>query len=412
VGRVSPPGSSLPGVSPQPLVDATHPGAAYLDNAATTPLCPEAREALLALIDEAPGNPSGSHRGARSARKAIDEARDVVAAALGCRPGEVVFTSGGTESDNLAVTGVHAARGGVVVCSAIEHHAVLDPVEALGGRVVGVDRWGRLDLDALAAALDAPGAAVCLVSVILANNEIGVVQDLDAVAAVIASHAPDAVLHTDAVQAVPWIDVATAAAAAQLVSVSAHKFGGPHGVGALVVRGDTQLAPLHRGGGQERGRRSGTQNVAGIAAMAAAIAATVRDRDETVARVGRLRDRLADALTSRVDGLVETAVPLDAAGAPDRRGKVAGSCHVCIDGIENEALLFLLDQRGVAASAASSCASGALDPSHVLAAIGVPRERAQGSLRLSLGATTTEAEVDHAVEVVVDAVAQLRGHAR
>ncbi|QGG94624.1 cysteine desulfurase family protein [Actinomarinicola tropica] len=382
---------------------------AYLDHAATTPLRPEAREVLVALLDEEAGNPSGTHRAARTARRVVDEARDVVAAALGCRPGEVVFTSGGTESDNLAVAGVHAAQPGVVVCSAIEHHAVLDPVEALGGRVVGVDARGRVDLDALAASLD---GSVVLVSVMLANNEIGVVQDLAAVAAVVQEHAPGAVVHTDAVQAFPWLDVAELAAPAHLVSISAHKFGGPQGVGALVVRTGTPLTPLQRGGGQERGRRSGTQNVAGIGAMAAAAAATLRDRDEVVHRVARLRDRLGDALTARLDGVTETAVPLDADGRPDRSGKVAGSCHVCIDGVENEALLFLLDQQGVAASAASSCASGAMDPSHVLAALGVPRERAQGSLRLTLGPTTTEAEVDHAVEVVVRAVERLRGHRR
>lgn len=382
---------------------------AYLDHAATTPLRPEAREVLVGLLDEHAGNPSGTHRAARTARRVVDEARDVMAEALGCRPGEVVFTSGGTEADNLAIAGVHAAQPGVVVCSAIEHHAVLDPVEALGGRVVGVDVHGRIDLDALEAALD---ESVTLVSVVLANNEIGVVQDLHAVAAVVAEHAPGAVLHTDAVQAFPWLDVAALAGPAQLVSVSAHKFGGPMGVGALVVRAGTPLRPLHLGGGQERGRRSGTSNVAGIGAMAAAAAATVRDRDDTVERVRRLRDRLADALVARLDGVVETAVPLDADGRPDRSGKVAGSCHLCIDGVENEALLFLLDQQGVAASAASSCASGAMDPSHVLAALGVPREQAQGSLRLTLGATTTEAEVDHAIGAVVGAVERLRGTRR
>lgn len=382
---------------------------AYLDHAATTPLRPEAREVLVALLDEEAGNPSGSHRAARAARRVVDEARDVLAEVLGCRPGEVVFTSGGTESDNLAVCGVHGAQPGTVVCSAIEHHAVLDPVEALGGRVVAVDPRGRVDLDALAAALD---ESVVLVSVMLANNEVGVVQDLAAVARVVEERAPGAVIHTDAVQAFPWLDVATLAAPAQLISVSAHKFGGPQGVGALVVRTGTPIEPLQRGGGQERGRRSGTQNVAGIGAMAAAAAATVRDRAETVARVGALRDRLADALTSRLDGVVETAVEPGDGGVPDRSGKVAGSCHVCIDGVENEALLFLLDQQGVAASAASSCASGAMDPSHVLAAMGVPRERAQGSLRLTLGATTTAGEVDHAIEVIVGAVERLRGHHR
>jgi cysteine desulfurase len=378
---------------------------AYLDHAATTPMRRDAIEAMNEVLAAPPGNPTGAHRNARAARKVIDEARDVVAAALGCAPAEVVFTSGGTESDNLAVHGVAQATGKVVVCSAIEHHAVLDPVLALGGRTVGVDRWGRVDLAALADSLD---ESVGLVSVMLVNNEIGVIQDLDAVARVVAERAPGAVLHTDAVQAFPWLSLAERVAAAHLVSISAHKFGGPQGVGVLVVRRGTPLAAQHLGGGQEHGRRSGTHNVAGIAAMAAAVAGVETERSTTVARVARLRDRLADALLARLDGIIETAVPTGPDGRPDRSHKVAGSCHVCIEGVESEALLFLLDQAGVAASAASSCSSGALDPSHVLAAVGVPRELARGSLRLSLGATTTEAEVDHAVDAIVDAVTRLR----
>ncbi|MDZ7678972.1 MAG: cysteine desulfurase family protein [Acidimicrobiales bacterium] len=380
---------------------------AYLDHAATTPMCPEARAAMAELLDDPLGNPTGSHRGARAARKVVDEARDVMAAALGCAPGEVVFTSGGTEADNLAVRGVVEATGTTVLCSAIEHHAVLDPVVALGGRALPVDRWAGIDLDALAAMLD---DSVGLVSVMLANNEIGVIQDLEAVATVIAEHAPHAVLHTDAVQAFPWLDVATFAAPARLVSISAHKFGGPQGVGALVVRNRTPLAPQQLGGGQERGLRSGTHNVAGIGAMAAAAAAVVAERATTVERVARLRDRLADGLSTRIPDVVETAVGVGPDGRPDRSNKVAASCHVCIDGVESEALLFMLDQAGVAASAASSCSSGALDPSHVLAALGVPRDRARGSLRLSLGATTTDAEVDHAVDAIVHAVDRLRSH--
>ncbi|MFP4513221.1 MAG: cysteine desulfurase family protein [Acidimicrobiales bacterium] len=380
---------------------------AYLDHAATTPMRPEARVAMAELLDSPLGNPTGSHRAARAARKVVDEARDVMAAALGCAPGEVVFTSGGTESDNLAVRGVAEATGQAVLCSAIEHHAVLDPVHAVGGRTLPVDRWGSVDLDALAEMLD---ASVGLVSVMLANNEIGVIQDLEAVAAVIAEHAPHAVLHTDAVQAFPWLDVAALAVPARLVSISAHKFGGPQGVGALVVRDRTPLVPQQLGGGQERGLRSGTHNVAGIGAMAAAAAAVMADRATTVERVGRLRDRLADGLSTRIPDVVETAVGMGPDGRPDRANKVAASCHVCIDGVESESLLFMLDQAGVAASAASSCSSGALDPSHVLAALGVPRDRARGSLRLSLGATTTDAEVDHAVDAVVHAVERLRSH--
>ena len=387
---------------------------AYLDHAATTPMRPEALTRMVEALGEDLGNPSGSHRGARQALRAIDDAREVMAEVLGCRPGEVIFTGGGTEADNLAVRGSQAARPGDVSCSAVEHHAVLDVVEALGGVVWPVGADGRIDLDTLASGLDERAhtpTPVTFVSVMLANNEIGVITDLAEVRAVLDAHAPEATLHTDAVQAFPWLDVAVQAAPAGLVSVSAHKFGGPQGVGALVVRKGVPLAAQSLGGGQERGMRSGTQNVAGIVAMAAAAQATVSERDATVARVAALRDRLADTVLARLDGVFETAVPIDEQGRPDRTGKIAGSCHLCFDGVENEALLFLLDQADVAASAASSCASGALDPSHVLAAIGVPRDTARGSLRLSLGATTTADEVDHAAEVVVASVTRLRGHA-
>jgi cysteine desulfurase len=393
----------MPTPGPAPRLDRV---SSYLDHAATTPMRPDAVSAMLGVVQAPPGNPTGAHRNARAARKVVDEARDVVAAAVGCLPGEVVFTSGGTESDNLAVHGVAQATGTTVVCSAIEHHAVLDPTLAVGGRVAGVDRWGRVDLDQLSDALD---ESVGLVSVMTVNNEIGVIQDLATVAQVMAERAPGAVLHTDAVQAFPWLDLPAHVAPAHLVSISAHKFGGPQGVGVLVVRDGTPLRAQHLGGGQERGRRSGTHNVAGIAAMAAAVAGVVAERTATVERVARLRDRLAGALVDRLDGVVETAVDTGADGHPDRSAKIAGSCHLCIEGVEAESLLFLLDQRGVAASAASSCSSGALDPSHVLAAIGVPRDLAGGSLRLSLGATTTDAEIDHAIDAVVESVTRLRG---
>jgi cysteine desulfurase len=374
---------------------------AYLDHAATTPLRPEAFEAMLPWLTERYGNPSGGHAVARRARQAVEEAREVVAWCLGAEPGEVVFTSGGTEADNLAVEGVHRRRGGVVVCSAVEHHAVLHACESVGGRVAGVDASGTVDLDSLAAVLDAAGAdaGVPLVSVMLANNETGMIQPLAEVAAVVHDRAPGAVLHTDAVQAFAWLDVAQLARPAQLVAVSGHKFGGPQGMGALVVREGVALTPLLLGGGQERERRSGTHNVAGIAGLAAAMQAVVRDRADLVERAGALRDRLADGLLATVPGTSETG---------DRSRKVAGICHLLFEGIESEALLVLLDRAGICASAASSCASGAMDPSHVLAAMGVPRDRAAGALRLSLGWTTTAAEVEHALAVIPEAVARLR----
>ncbi|MBL8778797.1 MAG: cysteine desulfurase [Acidimicrobiales bacterium] len=384
---------------------------AYLDHAASTPLRPEAHDAVLAVLEASYANPSGSHRAARAARQLVDEARDVVAEALGARPGEVVFTSGGTEADNLAVLGVHARRAGAVFCSAVEHPAVAEAVAAVGGRTVAVDERGALDVAALEAELDACAARdepVALVSVMGVNNEVGTIEPLEAVAAVVRERAPGARLHTDAVQAVPWIDVAPQAAGFDLVALSAHKFGGPKGVGALVVREGVDLAPLLLGGGQERERRSGTQNVAGIVGLAAALAVTVEERKATVERVAALRDRLADGLVAAVPGLVETGVAAAGGGSPDRSHKVAGACHVCIEGIESESLLFLLEEAGVYASAASSCASGAMEPSPVLAAMGVSREAARGALRLSLGATTTDADVALALAAVPAAVERLR----
>ena len=387
--------------------DGSPPTVAYFDHAASTPVHPEVIEAMREYFDGCYANPTGAHRMARDARRATDDARDVLAEALGARPGEIVFCGSGTEADNLAVFGAAAASGGTVVCTAVEHPAVLRPVEQLGGRVVGVDGHGALDLDALAAALD---DSVRLVSVMLANNETGVVYPLGEVAEVLRRHAPQAVLHTDAVQAFPWLDVASLAAPADLISVSAHKFGGPKGVGALVVREPVALQAQLVGGGQESERRSGTPNVTGIVGMARAATITLADRADVVARVSRLRDRLADGLRALVPGVVESGVnPTSGTLSPvDRSGKVAGSCHLCFEGVESEALLFLLERDGVYASAASACASGAEHPSHVLAAMGYPRSLAQGSLRLSLGAASSETEVDVALAVLPGAVAQLR----
>jgi cysteine desulfurase len=368
----------------------------YLDNAATTPMRAEVVEAMLPFLRDRFGNPSGSHAVAREARKALDEARDVVAACLGAEPGDVVFTGGGTEADNLAVAGVHRLRPGPVVCSAVEHHAVLHACDALDGRRAPVSADGVVDLDALAALLQ---PEVTVVSVMLANNEVGTIQPLAEVAEVVRRLAPGAAIHTDAVAAFPWLDVATLARPADLVAVSAHKFGGPKGVGALVVRGGVRVSPLLHGGGQERDRRSGTHNLAGIAAMAVAMQAAVDERADVVRRVGALRDRLADGLLAAVPGSAETG---------RRATKVAGNCHLSFEGIESEALLMLLDGAGVYASAGSACASGAVEPSHVLAAMGVARERALGSLRLTLGRDTTDADVDLALSVIPPAVARLR----
>jgi cysteine desulfurase len=240
---------------------------------------------------------------------------------------------------------------------------------------------------------------VSIVSVMAVNNEVGTITDLAAVNAIVRRHAPDAVLHTDAVQAPCWLDLRTLTPLVDLLSLSAHKFGGPKGVGVLVARQGVAFEPMVIGGGQERERRSGTHNLAGIAAMTAALRRTDVERTAEVARIRMLRDQLVDALTRELPGVYET-VP--------RARKVAGSAHVCIDGVENEALLFLLDEAAVCASAASACAAGAMEPSHVLAAMGVPRERAMGALRLTLGRTTTADDVHRGVTAVVAAVQRLR----
>jgi len=370
---------------------------AYLDNAAGTRLRPEALSAMRPWLEDGPANPTGTHRRARDARRAVDDARDVIADLLGVTSGEVVFTSGGTEADDLAVHGRMAAAGGTAVCGATEHHAVLDPVLGLGGRVVPVDAGGGLDLEALAEILDGT-PDVTLVSVMAANNETGVVQPLDVVAEVVARTAPSAALHTDAVQAAAWLDLRPLVTRAALVSVSAHKLGGPRGVGALVVRDGVSLAPRLLGGGQERGRRSGTHDVAGIVGFAAAAAAGDADRAERTRATQARRDRLAAALVRDVPGARITA---------DASVRLPSILHVTVEGLSSEELLFLLDREDVAASAASSCASGALEPSHVLAAMGIAAPRARGALRLSLGWCTTEAEIDHAAAVIPTAVARL-----
>lgn len=374
----------------------------YLDNAATTPVRPGAVDAMLPWFTESYGNPSGAHLMARTANHALDDARETLATVLGAEPGQIVFTAGGTEADNLAIRGVVDTVGGVPVGTAIEHHAVLDPIIHLGGRLAAVGADGRLDLGALADLLD---PTVSIVSIMLANNETGIVQPLAEAIALVRAAAPNALIHTDAVQALCWLDLAELAAEADLISISAHKFGGPKGTGALVVRDRAKLTPLFMGGGQERERRGGTQNVAGIVAMATAAAETVAERPAAVARVAALRDHLADTIRAEVDGTVESGVP-----GSDRSNKTANLCHLCFEGVESEALLFLLEKEGIMASAASSCASGAMDPSHVLAAMGLSRELAFGSLRLSLGYGTTTADVDAVLDAVPAAVARLRTH--
>lgn len=348
------------------------------------------------------GNASSVHAAGREARKAVDEARERVAAAVNARPDEIVFTSGGTEADNLAVKGVawhgrEQGRDGVVV-TMIEHHAVLDPARWLarqGFRVreVGVDANGVVRLDALEAAVDDKTA---LVSVMWANNETGTVEPVADAARI--ARAAGAMFHSDAVQGVAWLDVD--ARAADLLSLSAHKIGGPKGVGAAVVRRGVKVQPLMHGGGQEREVRSGTYNVAGIVGFGAAIESWVAARAGEGARVAALRDRLEERITA---GLPDVRV--NARGA----GRLPNNLHLCLERIDGESLILLLDAAGIAASQGSACSSGAAEPSHVLAAMGVPREAARGALRLTLGPSTTEAEVDAAAAAVIASAARLRG---
>jgi len=372
----------------------------YFDHAATTPLRPEALQAMLPWLTGGPVNPAGSHSVARAARRAVDDARDAVAAVLGCDSSEVLFTGGGTESDNLAILGGHAARPGAVWCSAIEHAAVLHACRAVGGATIPVDATATIQLTALA---DAIGPGVSLVSVMTANNEVGTVQPIGDVVSTVRRLAPTAMVHSDAVGALAWLDVAAVTAGCDMVSVAAHKVGGPHGIGALVVRTGTPFTAVGYGGAQERGRRPGTVDVASVVGMAAAVVATDAERSSTVERVAALRDRLVGGLVASGCGAHPTLGPVLA------ERSIAGIAHLVFAGVHAEELLMLLDDAGVCASAGAACASGAVDPSHVLLAMGLPPSEARGAVRFSLGRTTTDADVERVVEVVPRLVGRLRG---
>jgi cysteine desulfurase len=286
---------------------------------------------------------------------------------------------------------------GAVVCSAVEHHAVLHPIEHRGGVIVPVDANGIVDLDSLTDTLRATSPPIALVSVMGVNNETGVITPMADVAAVVRQYAPEAVLHCDAVQAAAWMPLADIAAHVDALSLSAHKLGGPKGIGALIVQPEVTVSPMILGGGQEQERRSGTHDTAGIAGFVAA--AMAKERDAQGDRIAVMRDRLVDALRHAVDGVHETS---------PRHLKVAGNAHVLIDGIESEALLFLLDRAGICASAGSSCSSGAVSISHVLAAMGIDAGRGRGAVRFTLGWTTKDAEIDHVIDVLPDLVRKLR----
>ncbi len=369
---------------------------AYLDNAATTPINPAALEAQI-QASQIIGNPSGSHRAARAAKELLEMSRERVGLRLGVGASEVIFTSGGTESDNLAIFG-SIRDSPVALSSAIEHHAVLDAVRASKGRLVGVSSSGAIDLNQLEDELKDWGDSVGVVSVMMANNETGVVQPLSEVLKLARKYSPRALCHTDAVQAPSYLDVAELARGFDLVSISGHKFGGPKGVGALVVKKSSGLRAMLHGGGQEFELRSGTPNLGGIAAMAAALDEAETNREGNVRRVEGLTQMLRRGLSDRFPALKPNGM---------ESPQMCSITNYCFAGLNSEEILFKLDSAGVYASAGSSCASGALNPSHVLLAMGRSKLEAAGSLRLSIGVTTTEEDVEYAICVVGDVIDEL-----
>lgn len=371
----------------------------YLDYAATTPLRAEAREAMLDVLSRRWGNPSSGHRWGREARSALEDARARLAAVIGAAPAEIVFTRGGTEADNLAVLGVAAHDPSrPVAVAAVEHKAVLAAARAAGGGrllAIPVDRDGVVEVDALAEILRERRPA--LVSVMWANNEVGAVQPVERIAAMCAEAGVP--FHSDAVQALGKLPVRVDRVAADLLAFSAHKLGGPRGAGVLFVRRGTRLEPMLHGGGQERGLRPGTEDVAAAAAFAVAAEQAEAEREAMMTRIAALRDRLEAGLCERVPGLV-----VNAAGAP----RLPTISNVSAPGADPEMLLPALDMEGVAASSGSACNSGAVSASHVLTAMGLPVELAGPSVRFSLGRDSTDEDVDRALEVFPAVVERVR----
>ncbi|WP_062467148.1 cysteine desulfurase family protein [Demequina maris] len=379
----------------------------YLDHAATTPLRASAREAWLAAAEEV-GNPSSLHAAGRRARAIVEDARERIAAALGADAAEVILTSGGTEADNLAIKGLHWGRAAEdpsrrdLVISAVEHHAVLDPARWLAERgdadlvELPVDPAGRIDAGALAGAV---GATTSLVSVMWANNEVGTVQPVAAV--VEAARAHGVPVHADAVQAVPYLDVHLHRSGLDALTVSAHKVGGPVGVGALLARRGLPLVPVAHGGGQQRSVRSGTLDAPGAAAFAAALDDAVAERDAERARLERLRTHLVEGMRARVP---EATV----SGPADPAHRLPGIVHLVVPGARAESVLFLLDAAGIAASSGSACTAGVVQSSHVAMAMGWSADDAACTVRLSLGRTSTDEDVTAVLAALPDAVARAR----
>ena len=379
----------------------------YLDHAATTPPDPRVIEAMLPYLTTHWGNPSSIYQEGREARAALDDARRTVAGALGSKPNEIVFTGGGSEADSLAIRGVLAAgrrRGNHIVTSQTEHHAVLHTVQALEragacrATYLPVDGEGFVDAEALAAAVT---DETVLVSIMYANNEVGTIAPLAELARLVKERNPHALFHTDAVQAAGSLDLNVNTLGVDLLSLAAHKFYGPKGVGALYLRARTPLEPQMLGGAQERDRRAGTENVAGVVGLATALRLAETERKERNAHAARLRDRLLDELPARIPRLRLN-------GPRDRARRLANNVNCCVEGVEGEPLLLALDMNGVAASSGSACTSGSLEPSHVLLAMGVPAPVARSSLRLTVGKDTTDADLDHLLSVLPHFTERLR----
>jgi len=381
----------------------------YLDHNATTPVHPAVLEAMLPYFGAEFGNPSSVHQFGQRAGHSVEQARESVAALIGARSSEIVFTSGGTEADNAAIFGVigHAlaARKGSsapahLITTVIEHDAVLNSCRALEGRGISVtyirvDAGGIVSPDAIRAAIRPETA---LISVMYANNEIGALQPIEAISKIAAeTRIP---LHTDAVQAAGKIAIDVNRLGVQLLSLSAHKFCGPKGAGALFVRKGLEIDPLLYGGPNERRRRAGTENVAGIVGLGKAAELARRDLAEASARMAELRDRLENGLLAAIPGARVN-------GDPERR--IPNTCNLLLPGTESESLLIALDLVGLACSAGAACSSGAVDPSHVLTAIGLTPAEARASVRLSVGRGTTPEEIDRALQLIPAAVARQRG---
>jgi cysteine desulfurase len=382
-------------------------GRLYLDHAATTPPDPAVVEAMLPYLTERWHNPSSIYVEAQATRRAIDQARATIAVLIGANADEVIFTSGGTESNNLALRGVLAAtrhRGRHLITTRVEHHAVLDPVEQLEREdlaevtIVEVERDGHVEPSAIAAAVR---DNTVLVSVMHANNEVGSINDIAAIAAAVRERNPATLMHTDAVQSAAHLGVNVDRLGVDLMTFTAHKLYGPRGAGALYVRSGTPLVGQNLGGGQERQLRSGTENTAGIVGFATAMALAAEQREADVSHERALQQRLIEELPARVPMLGIT-------GPRDLDARLPGNVGCVVGFVEGESMLLALDLAGVAASSGSACTTGSVEPSHVLLGIGVPPELARGSLRFSFGRANTEADADRLLGVLPPIVERLR----